>query len=74
MGIEWANNREVREQLTDQQTVDPVETTKSTVDFQSAKFSVYRAAWMFDNGQDTRPWSSMAKSKSTETLQQVLDG
>ena len=73
MGIDWANDRMVGgEPLADRQAVQ-WKIAKSAVDFQAAKYSVYHAAWMFDNGQDARHWSAMAKYQSTETLWEVLD-
>jgi acyl-CoA dehydrogenase len=73
MGIEWANNREVGgEPLADRQAIQ-WKIAKSAVDFQSAKYAVYHAAWMFDNDRDARHWSAIAKYKSTETLWEVLD-
>lgn len=73
MGMEWANNRKVGgEPLADRQAIQ-WKIAKSAVDFQAAKYSVYHAAWMFDDGQDARHWSAMAKYQSTETLWTVLD-
>jgi len=73
MGIEWANDRTVGgKPLAERQAVQ-WKLVKSAVDYQAAKFSVYHAAWMFDNGLDARHWSSMAKYQSTETLWRVLD-
>jgi acyl-CoA dehydrogenase len=73
MGLEWANDRKVGgEPLADKQAVQ-WKLAKSAVDFQSAKYAVYHAAWKFDQGEDARHWSSMAKYKSTETLWEVLD-
>lgn len=73
MGIEWANDRDVGgEPLADRQAIQ-WKIAKSAADFQSAKYAVYHAAWMFDQGEDARHWSSMAKYKSTETLWEVLD-
>lgn len=73
MGIEWANDRQVGgEPLADRQAVQ-WKIAKSATDFQSAKYAVYHAACMFDQGEDARHWSSMAKYKSTETLWEVLD-
>jgi alkylation response protein AidB-like acyl-CoA dehydrogenase len=73
MGIEWANDRQVGgKPLADRQAIQ-WKIAKSAADFQSAKYAVYHAAWMFDQGEDARHWSSMAKYKSTETLWEVLD-
>jgi len=73
MGLDWATDRKVGgDPLGDRQAVQ-WKLAKSAVDFQSAKYAVYHAAWMFDQGYDARHWSSMAKYKSTETLWEVLD-
>lgn len=73
MGIEWANDRIVGgEPLADRQAVQ-WKIAKSAIDFQAAKHSVYYAAWVFDQGEDARHWSSIAKYRSTETLYTVLD-
>lgn len=73
MGIEWANDREVGgKPLADRQAIQ-WKIAKSAADYQAAKFAVYHAAWAFDNGEDARHWSSLAKYQSTETLWTVLD-
>ncbi len=73
MGLEWANNRVVGgEPLANRQAIQ-WKLAKSAVDFQAAKYSVYHAAWMFDNDYDARHWSSMAKYQTGEVLWEVLD-
>lgn len=73
MGIDWANDRMVGGKPLGERQAIQWKLSKSACDFQSAKYAVYHAAWMFDNGYDARHWSAMAKYKSTETLWTVLD-
>lgn len=73
MGIDWANDRIVGgKPLADRQAIQ-WKLAKSAIDFQSAKYAVYHAAWNHDQGHDVRHESSMAKYKATETLWEVLD-
>jgi len=73
MGIEWATDREVGgTPLADRQAVQ-WKIAKSAIDFQAAKYAVYHAAWRFQQGEDIRHESSIAKYQATETLWEVLD-
>ena len=73
MGIDWVNDRVVGgDTLASKQAVQ-WKIAKSAVDFQSAKYTVYHAADAYDDGDDIRHESSMAKYRSTETLWEVLD-
>jgi len=73
MGIDWANDRIVGENpLADRQAVQ-WKIAKSAIDFQSAKYSVYHAAWNYDNGGDGRHNAAVCKYRATETLWTVLD-
>lgn len=73
MGIEWANQREVGgKALADRQAIQ-WKIAKSAVDYQAAKYSVYHAAWRFDEGEDIRHESSITKYQTTEALWEVLD-
>lgn len=73
MGIDWANDRDIGgKPLADRQSTQ-WKIAKSAIEFQSAKYAVYHAAWNFDQGNDARHASSVAKYLSTETLWEVLD-
>lgn len=73
MGIEWANDRVVGgEPLADRQAVQ-WKIAKSAVNYQVTKYSVYHAAWAYDQGKDIRHWASISKYQATETLWEVLD-
>lgn len=73
MGVEWANNRMVGgKPLADRQAIQ-WKLAKSAVDFQAAKYSVYHAAYNYDQGRDIRHTSSITKYQTTETLWRVLD-
>lgn len=73
MGIEWANDRIVGgEPLANRQAIQ-WKIAKSSIDYQAAKYSVYNAAWQYDQGEDVRHESSIAKYQATETLWEVLD-
>lgn len=73
MGIEWANDRSVGgKPLADRQAIQ-WKIAKSAADFQAAKYSVYHAAWKYDQGEDVRHEASLAKYQATETLWEVLD-
>jgi len=73
MGIDWANDRVVGgDKLASKQAIQ-WKIAKSAVDFQAAKYSVYHAAWQFDQGSDIRHESSIAKYQATENLWRVID-
>ncbi|WP_227378941.1 acyl-CoA dehydrogenase family protein [Haladaptatus halobius] len=73
MGIDWANDRQVGGQpLADRQAIQ-WKIAKSAVDYQAAKYSVYHAAWKFDQGEDIRHEASVTKYQASETLWTVLD-
>lgn len=73
MGIDWANDREVgKERLADKQAIQ-WKISKSAIDYQQVKHAVYHAAWAYDQGQDVRHESSLAKYVATERLWEVLD-
>lgn len=73
MGIEWANDRVVGgEPLANRQAVQ-WKIAKSAIDYQAAKYSVYNAAWRFDQGEDVRHEASITKYEASETLWEVLD-
>lgn len=73
MGIDWANQREVGGRpLADRQAIQ-WKIAESSLDYRSAKFAVYHAAWKYDSGGDVRHESSVAKYLATETLFDVVD-
>lgn len=73
MGIEWANDRIISgSPLADRQAVQ-WKIAESAMEFQHAKYSVYHAATKYDDGEDVRHESSIAKYTATETLYEVLD-
>jgi len=73
MGIDWANDRIVgNSPLADRQAIQ-WKIAKSAVDYQSAKYSVYHAAWNYDNDGDGRHNAAVCKYRATETLWTVLD-
>ena len=73
MGIEWANERTVGgEPLASRQAIQ-WKLAKSAVDYQSAKYSVYHAAYKYDQGEDVRHEASIAKYLVTETAWEVID-
>lgn len=73
MGIDWANDRVVGgKPLAERQAIQ-WKIAKSAVDFQAAKYSVYHAAWRFDQDRDIRHPASLTKYQVTETLWTVLD-
>lgn len=73
MGIDWVNNRNVGgKPLADRQAIQ-WKVAKSAIDYQQVKHAVYYAAWQYDQGQDVRHESSIAKYVATERLWEVLD-
>jgi alkylation response protein AidB-like acyl-CoA dehydrogenase len=73
MGIDWSNDRIVGDEpLANRQAIQ-WKIAKSAIEYQSAKYAVYHAAWNYDQGRDVRHESSIAKYTATETLWTVLD-
>lgn len=73
MAIDWSKDRDIGDKPLSDRQATQWKIAKSATDFQSAKYAVYHAAWMFDQGNDARHASSVAKYQSTETLWEVLD-
>lgn len=73
LAINWANDRQIGEEKLASKQATQWKIAKSSIDYRSAKHSVFHAAWLYDEGEDARHESSIAKYLATENLWSVID-
>jgi acyl-CoA dehydrogenase len=73
MMVNWANERkQFNTKLGDFQMVQQM-IADSVIDINAARWMVYQAAWMLDQGLDAREQIAMVKVHAAETLGRVVD-